>query len=139
MSESFVQPEYISIYNKVAEIVKNRKVTNANVMFLVGVAMEVVEKNKELSGEEKKELVINIIKEVVRKSKSIPDKETVYASIDMMAPGAIDLIVAGANGLLNINLDTSGCSGCFKSQKSKPQTAARDLATTRIKKLKNPK
>ena len=135
MSESFVQPEYMEIYNKVFTVVKGRKITPSNVMFLVGITMEVVEKNKELSGDQKKELVINIMKEIVRKSKDIPDKEIVYASIDMMAPGAIDLIVAGANGLLNINLDNSGCLSCFKS-KPKPQTAARDLATSRIKKRK---
>lgn len=117
---SFIQPEYTVFYDQVAAIVGNKKVTAENVVYLAGSAMQIVDKQKEMTGLQKKNLVINIIKEVVRNQKSIKkdEKQMIYIMIDQLVPGAIDLIVAGANGELGINEnEVKGCLPCLNIKK----------------------
>ena len=89
---------------------------------------------------DKKEITINILKEIVRVTTTIPedDKAMIYSSIDLIAPGAIDLIVAGASGKLNINIPPlPAMCGCFGAPKQPPaQTGAKDLMRANIRKSK---
>ena len=136
---SFVDPEYGFVYDEVNEIVKKKKITAKNVIYLAGVAMQIVETQSALTGSQKKKLVINVLKEAVRLTNTIEDddKDLLYVSIDSLVPGAIDLIVAGASGELKINMpDLSGC-GCF-GKKTKTSSAndadkARSLLDKRMK------
>ena len=140
---SFVSKDEKALYTTVYKMIKNKKVTSTNIIYLAGVIMEVVE--KDWSGD-KKEITINILKEIVRVSPSIPEdqKEMLYSSIDFLAPGAIDLIVAGASGQLNINMPplpaACGCFGGLGSSKQPPeQTTAKDLLHANMKKAKQTK
>lgn len=131
---SFIEPEFMQIYKKVAVIIKDKKITATNVMYLVGVVMEIVEKEQSLTSRQKKQMVVDSLKETVRLSTKIPEdsKDSIYGAIDMIAPGAIDLIIAGANGELNINLP-AGC-GCFGGKKE--STTARDIMHKKIRSKK---
>lgn len=137
---SFIDDSGKALFKTVSGIIKNKKVTAANVVYLTGVVMEVVEKEQSLEGNDKKVVVVNILKEIVRLSPSIKEeeKDLLYMSIDNLVPGAIDLIVAGASGQLNINIQPllSKC-GCFGAPKQPPeQTGAKDLMNSNVRKAK---
>ena len=120
---TFIQPEYKIFYDQIAAIIGNKKVTASNIIYLAGSAMQIVENAKEMTGPEKKELVLNILKEVVRKQRSIveDEKQILYMMIDQLVPGAVDLVVAGANGELGINeAEIRSCLPCLKIKKTPP-------------------
>ncbi len=132
---SFIDEDYVDLFAIVSKMVKNKKVTADNVVYLAGVIMEEVEKQNSMNGYDKKQFVVNALKEIVRLSKYIPDdqKPVTYLAIQMLVPGAIDLIVAGASGDLAINIPTSNsCFSCFKKE-DPPKTAAKQLFNKKVK------
>ena len=134
---SFIDDKTKYIYRTVSRVIKDKKITAVNVMYITGIVMEVVEKEQSYTGKEKKKLVVNIIKEAVRMSDMAEDeKDLMYLSIDNLVPPAIDLIVTGASGKLNINIEKlSEMCGCFGAAKQPPeQTAARELVNKKLKK-----
>lgn len=133
---SFIDEDYADLFAVVAKMVKNKKVTADNVVYLAGVIMEEVEKQNSMNGYDKKQFVVNALKEIVRLSKYIPDdqKPMTYLAIQTLVPGAIDLIVAGASGDLAINIPqiSPGCFDCFKKE-DPPKTAAKQLFNKKVK------
>lgn len=123
--ESFIDDDYSEIFRTVSKAIKGRKITAANIIYLAGLIMEEVESQNDfpMNGYDKKQFVVNALKEVVRLSKDIPadDKPALYVAIQNLVPGAIDLIVAGANGDLAINLqEITSC--CFGKKQQEPKT-----------------
>lgn len=124
---SFISDEYNQIFKVILRSIRNKKITSTNVIYLAGVVMEEVEKQTAMSPKDKKKFVVNALKEAVRLSSQIPDDEKpmLYTAIQSLVPGAIDLIVAGTNGELAINIPVpEGCS-CFAPAQPQPKAAKR--------------
>lgn len=137
---SFIDDDYTELFSLVERAIKNKKITADNVVYLAGVVMEIVEKQNMMTGYDKKQFVVNSLKEVVRISKSIADeqKPALYMAIQTIVPGAIDLIVAGASGNLFINIPMAdgGCFGCVKPKETPAPTVAKELFNKKTKSKK---
>lgn len=124
---SFIDDKYSQLFKIISRSIKNKKITATNVMYLAGIVMEEVEKQTVMTDSEKRQFVVNALKEAVRLSPHISDDEKpiLYTAIQSLVPGAVDLIVAGASGELAINIpDLAGCS-CFAPKKETPKAAKR--------------
>lgn len=84
---------------------KNVEINGINLMIIVKYAMEIIEIT-ELKGVEQKEMVIKLVKTLVKESKINDDVKKVLD--DIIDSGAlsvtIDLVVEASKGNLNINL-----------------------------------
>ncbi len=84
--------------------VHHEKITPTNIIVIATELMQIVEKYKELTGPQKKMLVINVIKKVV--NSQIDSQETRLALntiIDFTLPTVIDNLVDAINGNIKFN------------------------------------
>lgn len=78
------------LYEKVKVKIPNNQVTAGNIFDIIRIAMEEVEKFRELAGRSKKELVIRIIYEIV-KDYVLDDVEN--ESIKLLLDNFVDIII----------------------------------------------
>ncbi len=84
--------------------VHHEKITPTNIIVIATELMQIVEKYKELTGPQKKMLVINVIKKVV--NSQVDSEETRNALntiIDFTLPAVIDNLVSAINGEIKFN------------------------------------
>lgn len=101
----------------VTEIV-SKEFTLENLVYFVTKTMEVVENLEidELTGVQKKQLVISIINKFIRETELDEDKKALlYATVQVILPNLIDSIVAASDGLIDINQikQTNLCGLCI--------------------------
>ena len=97
--------EYVRSVFKDAKSLFQGETLNAGTIITLAVrAMELVEKLPQLSGSEKKGIVIEVVKLMVDETDlSDEDNAKIDVIIDTTLPIAIDLIVAASRGLVDIN------------------------------------
>ena len=111
-------------YQLVSDKIKDIKDWTAiDVMMLAVIGMQVTDEYPALKGAEKKELVIRLAKKVVKEMRMPKDERRQWLlAIDILLPGAINQIVAAANGQLAIGSAAGtggaaqsgrGCFGCL--------------------------
>lgn len=114
------QEIFEGLIEQVENIIGDRKLTITNVVGIVGMLIQLVERQHQLAGPDKKQLVIDLLSAVMNRNKSFSkdDKEQIMLVIEQFVPPAIDLIISATKGQLLINLKESGCLPCFKKEKS---------------------
>jgi hypothetical protein len=90
------------IYNEVKESIVNKTFGLNNVVVLITIVMQVVEKVKTLTGPEKKEVVITVIKRLL-------------SEIEMALGKTIDYIIMAANGELDFGKMIEQAKSSFKT------------------------
>ena len=108
----------IEITNKLTqtlEIMINSKDLDINrLTLLISNSMELVEKYPELSGIEKKKIVLDVLKQIIiNKVKNEDQKITLLQFLDEIIPDMIDLIIDATKGKLDINNVSHIAVGCF--------------------------
>jgi hypothetical protein len=84
--------------------VHDKKITPLNVVVIATELMQIVEKYNNLTGVQKKMLVINVIKKVVNNQVDSPEeKAAINLIIDVTLPIVIDNLVSAMNGTLTFN------------------------------------
>lgn len=111
---------YGQAYALLADKFKGNKIDTADVMFLAVYGMQIVEKYPQLPGNRKKALVIRLAKRIVEDRKmSNKDRAAMLLAIDVLLPGAIDQLVAVANGQIDLGKIAKTCFPCLHR---KPKT-----------------
>ena len=106
------QDVFDKAYAAVQRKIKDRKFTAADVVPFAVLGMQVVEK-LEVSGPEKKDLVVRLAQRLVQDYVPEEEQDNIELAVSTLLPGAIDQIVAASKGQLNLNLGSlKGCFGC---------------------------
>ncbi len=103
------------LYNHLKTIHSDR-ITPMNVVLIATELIQLVEKYKELTGHQKKTLVIGVIKKLVNSQfNTEEDKKAMNLIIDFTLPTVIDNIVGAINGDLKFDKEKikSAFAGCF--------------------------
>ncbi len=89
----------------------HRIITKSNWVDMIGMAMKEIELFTEMTGAQKRETVINVIRGLIRESKSLDAGEKMFleGAMDTLAGPMIDLIVNAET--LGINAIRSCCCG----------------------------
>ena len=91
------------LYNHIKAI-HSEKVTAVNVIIIATELMMVVEKYKNLTGKQKKMLVVNVIKKLVNSQDyTTEERNALYMIIDFTLPVVIDNLVSAVNGQFTFN------------------------------------
>lgn len=86
------------------------KITPMNVVIIVDKLVQIVEKYGDLTGSQKKMLVLDAIKKIVNTSVYLNDDErvTLIVIIDLTMPHVIDSIISAINGDMKFEKDKTG-------------------------------
>jgi hypothetical protein len=88
-----------TIYDKLKAIIHEKEVSASNIMSIVASAMRIVDSFGDLSGPQKKEIVIGLIKKIVDDLPlKVGDKDSIQAFIDFTLPTVIDNIISATKG-----------------------------------------
>lgn len=91
------------LYKHITSIHKEN-ITPSNIVILATELIQLVEKYQNLTGNQKKMLVINIIKKYVNEQNgSEDDKKALNLIIDLTLPNIIDNLIKAINGEINFN------------------------------------
>ncbi len=103
----------VDIINKVRENLSAGSITVSNYNVAIIFAVELVEKMEKINGHQKKEIVIYVIETLLEEiPEDNPDKELIVASITLLLPGIIDIIIASSNGQFAIKKKEQIKKGC---------------------------
>ena len=93
------------IYNSAKKIITTRIIDPIDIISIGRFIMEIVEKYPELSGEEKKQVVIEVVTKIVNETTlGSQQMDTIIDTIITFAlPIAIDEIIAASKGKYNLN------------------------------------
>lgn len=89
------------VYDQVRRTFGGR-VTAANVVLLVTLAMTAAEKAAAASGPQKKDLVLAVVNRLVDELAGADDRDSIKLAVGLLAPGIIDGVVAAAKGQLDL-------------------------------------
>lgn len=100
-----VEEKYIKqVFEDTKKAFEGETITSSSIITLAVRAMELVEKLPALSGSEKKQVVVQVVKLIIDETElSDDDNAKIDVIIDTTLPLAIDFIVAASRGVLNIN------------------------------------
>ena len=100
-----------SVYDQVKAAIANRKVNEKLVFDACLLSMRLVESAGTLSGDEKKEIVTQVVRRLVAEVKTDDEtRQSLQLLVDLALPIFIDKIIAAENGILGI-IKTKCCSG----------------------------
>ena len=87
----------------------------ADLVKFAALAMRLVEKYPQLSGPDKKDLVVRLATRLVSEIPNLApdDLAAIEAAITLVLPPAIDYIIAASKGQLDLNVVKQEFSGCF--------------------------
>lgn len=122
-------PIFLACYELLKARIDKKKISADDVVIFAVQGMQVVERYPQLSGAEKKQLVLDLSKQVVSDLKMIDEskRDAINLAIDMLLPTMIDQIIAATRGELDINKIVgrcgagirkliSSCKGCCKKE-----------------------
>jgi len=110
---------YTELYNTIQSLLasSNKKLEVSNITEITIELMQLVESYDELSGADRKELVMDVFRQLIRDNVSQPELQNIMTEIaNFMMPSVIDAIIAFDKGDLKINIPRaiSKCGGFFK-------------------------
>ena len=95
-----------ALYDQIKERIVLKDIKASNAMLLLTFTMAAVEKQKQLSGPEKKEVVVSLVGRLVGEIPGdIEDKLALQAAVELILPPLIDTLVAATRGKLDLNKD----------------------------------
>jgi|GEM_PF-5982022 len=102
-----------AIYNKIRESIKDKSITVYDLIPIATNVMQIVQKYPNLSGNEKKKLVVNVIKQLVDDSDIIPQEQEAIALtiIQYTLPHVIDAVVAAYKKNIDLKKIKEDCIG----------------------------
>lgn len=108
------------VYQKVAHTIKTKSISVTDIVLIGTNAMSIVQSYKELSGGEKKTLVLEILEHMINESGLLPEeyKDEANSILKNVVPQAIDVIKSVVNGDIDFGKiidDVKGCLPCGKS------------------------
>lgn len=93
--------------------IHSEKITPANIVLLATETIQLVEKYKELTGHQKKTMVISVVKKLVNSQfDTEEDKRAMNLIIDLTLPTVVDNLVNAING--NLKFDREKAKSFFK-------------------------
>lgn len=94
-----------SLYKHVKSI-HNEKITALNIVYIATELMQLVQKYKDLTGAQKKLMVINVIKKLVNSQVDCPeDKMALLVIVDLTLPVVIDNLIRAMKGNFKFDKD----------------------------------
>ena len=112
-----------ALYGQIKNRIILQDVKPSNVMIILTCVMAACEKQKSLSGPEKKEAVVYLVRRFVGE---IPgdngDRQTLQAAVELLLPPLIDTLIAATRGKLDLNKDgvisadevSQATAGCWR-------------------------
>ena len=94
------------LYNSLALLVGDTEITSTNVVLIATNLMQTVEKYPKLSGEQKKNLLLHVLKKYVKDKLDGSDEDNVLMFIDMFLPSVIDTIIQVDKKALVVSIKT---------------------------------
>lgn len=82
------------LYNSLSRIVEGEKINTTNVVSIVTNLIQIVEKYPDIKGEQKKLLLIHVLKNFVKNNLDDEEKIAVLTFIDLFLPSVIDTIIS---------------------------------------------
>lgn len=82
------------LYNNVSVLIEGKKIDTTNVVLIATNLIQIVEKYPELKGEQKKALLIDVLKRFVKDNLEDEEETVVLTFIDLFLPSVIDTIIA---------------------------------------------
>jgi len=117
MTRTNNQERINKVYQAVDEVLEDNKITISDIIFVAKRAMEIVETFKDITGEQKKSLVLSVLRKYVHKTvNSTKKRDDMLNVINTVLPGTIDVIILASKGGVDINPAqfSSGLLSCFK-------------------------
>ena len=88
-----------ALHEELADAVGDREITPESIIQIATIAMAMVARQKDMSGADKKALVITLLKYLVKHSNmKRKDRQAVRMVIDTTLPITIDLLIGAGNG-----------------------------------------
>jgi hypothetical protein len=107
--------KFINLYNDVKNILNGETISLVNISSLVINLMQSVEKINGLTGEEKKSLVIQVLKYTIEHSElPLAEKQILDKLCDILIPETINIIISAVKNEYDLNKIKSSCFSCFK-------------------------
>jgi hypothetical protein len=105
---------FMDIYTQVKSMLIGRTINMSNIASIAVTAMQVVEKCSKLHGFEKKEVVINVINQLINELPVDADaKLALTVTANAILPTLIDTIISAANGQLDLHTEVAKIKSCF--------------------------
>jgi aspartyl aminopeptidase len=105
---------FTNLYNEVKNILSGETINLVNISSLLIHLMESVQKIKGLSGEEKKKLVLEVLKYTIDESDlSSSEKKLLGTLCETLIPETINTIISVANNEFDLK-KIENCFSCFK-------------------------
>lgn len=111
------------LYNNLSKIIGEKNITTGNILPLVINLMKMVETYPNLSGEEKKNLVTQVLIIFARKNIKGETQTEIIRFIDLFLPSVINSIISVDKNeiIINAKKSVSKCFPCLKTKKSKKE------------------
>jgi len=103
---------FVGIYDEAKELVKDKEINETNIIQITTCIMELVEEYPNITGEQKKKIVIMLISKLVDNSPLNDSKKNIVkTATNLILPAAIDAIVSASKSkfILNIRKKKHGC------------------------------
>jgi len=104
-------PIFDIIYTQIKKNITNKTIDAGEIILLGTLAMQLVDKYQDLTGPEKKLIVIEIVKKIIRDQVTdLNTEQILILVVDTVLPTVIDKIVDASRGKLDLNkIDFSKC------------------------------
>lgn len=105
---------YDILLMQVKESIKSKKINQSTIISIIVIAMQLINKNNSITGYEKKQLVLQVIKEVINTQDSLDqtDKMSLNILVDTVGSNMIDNLIAASKGKLNLKKNNKCCIIC---------------------------
>jgi len=115
MEVTLDDPLFELVYKKIKKAVQGHEISPGNITILVTLCMQAVAKIPELSGQQKKRFVIDLIKKIIGDLENVSkeDKQAYHVLIDFTLPGLIDALVSASKGKFDFKKVQQGASMLF--------------------------
>lgn len=119
LSDSISSNQLLNNLDELYQYIKSvhqNKITPLNIVMITSELIQVVEKYNSLTGQQKKMLIINVIKKIINENNYTSDEKLVLNSIiDNTLPNMIDGFISAINGMMKFskNIKKSKCSKFF--------------------------
>ena len=90
------------------------KISPANVIIVITVAMQTVERVKGATSVQKKEVVLAVVERLVDEIDDSETRSAVSVAVQMLAPSIIDAVVSAANGKIDIGHAVKQTKNCLR-------------------------
>ena len=112
---SLEDPLFEAVYGRIENAIKGEEISPTTIAVLVPLCMQAVAKIPQLTGQQKKGFVINLIKKVVGDLENVPksDRRAYQALIEFTLPAMIDSLVDASKGKYDFKKAAENVRGLF--------------------------